>query len=159
MLAWWSLLSTFAIELLLNSPVQDPRFLLKTQLKRVNSCVKFNVSNHTHKFIVIIHYPYGCSVVKPREQVVDAEVILNLASTLLNSAKSHSLGVFTPADFVSSIIRQFPGDSQERQSGNAADLICWKDIGLAAAPVFMKGKGCLTMSVFIETLVSVFHFL
>ncbi|XP_027167018.1 non-structural maintenance of chromosomes element 4 homolog A-like [Coffea eugenioides] len=84
-------------------------------------------------------------VVKPREQVADAQVMLNLTTTLLTSTESLSLGAFTPANFVSSLKRQFVEDSQRIQSGNSSNSISWKAIGRAAAHVFKQGIGCRTM--------------
>ncbi|CDP17504.1 unnamed protein product [Coffea canephora] len=88
-------------------------------------------------------------VVKPREQVADAQVMLNLTTTLLTSTESLGLGAFTPANFVSSLKRQFAEDSQRIQSGNSSNSISWKAIGRAAAHVFKQGIGCRTMQVLI----------
>ena len=82
---------------------------------------------------------------KPREQVADAEDLLDLSSTLVDSAKSHTIGDITPSDFVSSLFRHFGVPNRTLLSGNGANLLRWKYIGVDVAHIFKNGRGCFTM--------------
>ncbi|PSR84549.1 Non-structural maintenance of chromosomes element 4 B like [Actinidia chinensis var. chinensis] len=46
-------------------------------------------------------------VQKPREQVADAEALLDITSTLVSSVKGHSKDGITPSDFVNCLMRDF----------------------------------------------------
>uniref|UniRef100_A0A5B6YXM0 Non-structural maintenance of chromosomes element 4 n=2 Tax=Davidia involucrata TaxID=16924 RepID=A0A5B6YXM0_DAVIN len=85
-------------------------------------------------------------VQKPREQVADAEALLDITNTLMTSVKAHSNEGITPSDFVSCLLRDFGqqgGASSSAEDGR--NSILWKDIGLAVCHIFMKGPGCCTM--------------
>lgn len=85
-------------------------------------------------------------VSKPREQVADAEALLDITNTLVNSVKSHSNEGITPSDFVFGFIRDFGKSIGGMASeDNAQNLVCWKDVGLAVSPIFRKAHGCCTM--------------
>lgn len=85
-------------------------------------------------------------VQKPREQVADAEALLDIANTLASSVKSHSNEGITPAEFVSCLLRQYGGSNRGvATQEDAPIMVCWKDIGLAIAPIFSKAHGCCTM--------------
>ncbi|KAI7998727.1 hypothetical protein LOK49_LG10G02987 [Camellia lanceoleosa] len=85
-------------------------------------------------------------VQKPREQVADAEALLNITNTLVTSVKAHSKEGITPSDFVNCLLRDFGrqgGASTSTEDGR--NSIPWKDVGLAVSHVFMKAPGCCTM--------------
>lgn len=90
-----------------------------------------------------------CSVQKPREQVADAEALLDLTNTFVCSVKAYSNEGFTPADFVSSLLRDFGQHGQGSSSRQDEDrnLIRWKDIGHKASHIFRSAPGCCTMYV------------
>ncbi|KAJ0084125.1 hypothetical protein Patl1_29870 [Pistacia atlantica] len=75
-------------------------------------------------------------VQKPREQVADAEALLDIANTLVNSVQSQSNEGVTPTDFVSCLISEFgqPSGGRVASQENAQISINWKDIGLAISP-------------------------
>ncbi|XP_071720596.1 non-structural maintenance of chromosomes element 4 homolog A-like [Rutidosis leptorrhynchoides] len=81
-------------------------------------------------------------VEKPREQVADAEALLDIANTLMTSVKAQSNEGVTAGDFVSCLLKGFGGLSGTDESRNS---VKWKDIGFAASHVFVKGDGCCTM--------------
>lgn len=85
-------------------------------------------------------------VKKPREQVADAEALLDITSTLVTSVRAHSNEGLTPSDFVSCLLRDF---GERVGSSSSTDLggnpVCWKDIGLAVSSVFKNASGCSTM--------------
>ncbi|CAN4118422.1 unnamed protein product [Withania somnifera] len=85
-------------------------------------------------------------VQKPREQVADAEALLDITTMLVTTVKVHSDGGVTPSDFVSCLLRDFghEGGSSRRpeEDGNS---IHWKDIGRAVSHVFLGAPGCCTM--------------
>lgn len=83
---------------------------------------------------------------KPREQVADAEALLDIANTLVTSVKAHSSEGVTPSDFVSCLLRDFAqqgGPSSSRDAGS--NSVRWKEIGLAVSHIFMSAPGCSTM--------------
>lgn len=79
------------------------------------------------------------SVQKPREQVADAEALLDITNTLVTSVKSQSSAGITPSDFITCLIQDFG----QLRDGNA--LIRWNDVGLGVAPIFRRAHGCCTM--------------
>ncbi|KAK4346040.1 hypothetical protein RND71_036216 [Anisodus tanguticus] len=85
-------------------------------------------------------------VQKPREQVADAEALLDITNTLVTTVKAHSNGGVTPSDFVSCLLRDFgqEGGSSSRteEDGNSMH---WKDVGSAVSHVFRGAPGCCTM--------------
>lgn len=85
-------------------------------------------------------------VQKPREQVADAEALLDITSSFLKSVKAQKNDGVTPSDFIACLQRDF--GCEHRASSNAdgaRNLILWKDIGLAVSHIFRKGTGCCTM--------------
>lgn len=88
-------------------------------------------------------------VQKPREQVVDAEALLDITSTLVTSVKSQSNEGVTPTDFVSCLLTMFGESNSSRLSSqgnnNAQMLINWKGVGLAVSPFLSTCRGCSTM--------------
>ncbi|KAJ8436782.1 hypothetical protein Cgig2_032010 [Carnegiea gigantea] len=84
-------------------------------------------------------------VQKPREQVADAEALLDIAATLVTTVKSHSKDGLTPSDFISSLIHEFGGSDGRRNTENERVSIKWKDIGVLVSPIFKRALGCSTM--------------
>lgn len=85
-------------------------------------------------------------VQKPREQVADAEALLDITSTLVSSVKAHGNEGITPSDLVNSLVRDFGrqgGASSSTEDGN--NSVSWNDIGLAVSHVFRRAPGCTTM--------------
>lgn len=89
------------------------------------------------------------AVQKPREQVADAEALLDITSTLVTSVKSQSNEGVTPTDFVSCLLTMFGEANSSRSSSqgnnNAQMSINWKDVGLAVSPFLSTCHGCSTM--------------
>ncbi|XP_077224712.1 non-structural maintenance of chromosomes element 4 homolog A-like isoform X2 [Tasmannia lanceolata] len=83
-------------------------------------------------------------VQKPREQVADAEALLDIANTLVTSVRSQSNEGVTPSDFVTSLLRNF-GQQDGSNTETASDSMCWADVGLAVSHVIRKAPGCCTM--------------
>lgn len=79
------------------------------------------------------------SVQRPREQVADAEALLDITSTLMSSVKAHCNDGITPFEYVACLIRDF--------GGQGGDSIDWKKIGLEVAHAFKRAPGSCTMSV------------
>ncbi|XP_058070828.1 non-structural maintenance of chromosomes element 4 homolog A isoform X2 [Magnolia sinica] len=84
-------------------------------------------------------------VQKPREQVVDAEALLDIANTLVTSVKSHGNDGVTPSDFVTALLGSFGRQDGASSSDGACSLVSWTDIGLAVSHVFKKAPGFSTM--------------
>ncbi|KAG9148283.1 hypothetical protein Leryth_012245 [Lithospermum erythrorhizon] len=85
-------------------------------------------------------------VQKPREQVADAEALLDIASTLISSVKAHSNEGITPSDFISCLLKDFgkrggPSNNLDEERNS----VRWRDIGCAVSNVFPSAFGCLTM--------------
>ncbi|KAI8008793.1 hypothetical protein LOK49_LG07G03286 [Camellia lanceoleosa] len=92
------------------------------------------------------HFEEAIAIQKPREQVADAEALLNITNTLVTSVKAHSKEGITPSDFVNCLLRDF--GRQGRASTSAEDgrnSIAWKDVGLAVSLFFMKAPIFCTM--------------
>ncbi|XP_031103182.1 non-structural maintenance of chromosomes element 4 homolog A-like [Ipomoea triloba] len=85
-------------------------------------------------------------VQKPREQVADAEALLDITNTLVTSVKAHSNEGVTPTDFLNCLLRQF-GDQVGLSSGTdeSQNSIHWEEVGLAVSNVFKSAPGCCTM--------------
>lgn len=86
---------------------------------------------------------YALAVKKPREQVADAETLLNLISTLTAAVKQHTTGGVTHSEFISCLLRNFT----YRRSGtsDSQNLHFWRDVGLSVSPLFQNVRGCSTM--------------
>ncbi|XP_077227934.1 non-structural maintenance of chromosomes element 4 homolog A-like isoform X2 [Tasmannia lanceolata] len=84
-------------------------------------------------------------VQKPREQVSDAETLLNIVNTLFSSLKSsHNPEDILLSDFISSLIERY-----EENGGvagcNDHKAVSWMKMGLDASYIFRKGLGMHTM--------------
>ncbi|KAJ0988130.1 hypothetical protein J5N97_006486 [Dioscorea zingiberensis] len=76
-------------------------------------------------------------VQKPREQVSDAEALLDIANTLVTSVRSQNNGM-TPSDFVTSLMKNF-------RKRNSPNMTIWVDVGLIVTPILRTFPGCSTM--------------
>ncbi|KAK1427127.1 hypothetical protein QVD17_15810 [Tagetes erecta] len=83
-------------------------------------------------------------VQKPREQVADAEALLDIANTLMASVKAQRSEGVTAGDFVSCLLKNF-GQLGGGNDGESRSSVRWKDIGSVVSRVFRKGDGCCTM--------------
>lgn len=85
-------------------------------------------------------------VQKPREQVADAEALLDITNTLMTSVKAHSNEGLTPSEFVTCLLREFEEQGgASTSSGEGRSSIEWKNIGLAVSHVLNRAPGCCTM--------------
>lgn len=87
-------------------------------------------------------------VQKPREQVADAEALLDITNTLVTSVKAHKNEGITPSDFVTCILREFGqqgGASSSASTEDGGNTVAWKEIGLAVSHVLGRAPGCCTM--------------
>ncbi|KAK2651308.1 hypothetical protein Ddye_018797 [Dipteronia dyeriana] len=85
-------------------------------------------------------------VQKPREQVTDAETLLNIASSMVTSVKAENKEGITVSDFVSCLLRDFGQESGTSSSSRGDKTsIAWKDIGVLVAHAFGSTCGCSTM--------------
>lgn len=88
---------------------------------------------------------YDLAVKKPREQVADAEALLNLTSALMTAVKQHTTGGVTHSEFISCLLRNFSKDQRRGTSDSSKNLLFWRDIGLSVSPIFQNVRGCSTM--------------
>ncbi|WJX78665.1 hypothetical protein P8452_61860 [Trifolium repens] len=87
------------------------------------------------------------SVTTTREQVADAQALLDITKSLGVSVKAHSSGGLTPSAFVTHILEKFgqrDGTSTSRKK-ISRNSIAWNDIGVAVSSVFGKAYGCSTV--------------
>lgn len=83
---------------------------------------------------------------KPREQVTDAEALLDITNTLVTFVKAHSNEGISPSDFINSLLRNFGQQGlPSSSSDHGRNSIAWKDIGRAVSHVIMRVPGCCTM--------------
>ncbi|KAJ4705576.1 Non-structural maintenance of chromosomes element 4 [Melia azedarach] len=86
-------------------------------------------------------------VQRPREQVADAEILLDLTSAVLTSIQAENKDGITVSDFVSTLLRDFgqptSGLSSSREDGGTS--IAWADVGAAVSHLFRSNLGCSTM--------------
>ncbi|GJM97971.1 hypothetical protein PR202_ga14941 [Eleusine coracana subsp. coracana] len=126
----------------------DDRRLLRSQYLAVKSIISDErdemASADSVKFCSIISKVESLHqlVQRPREQIADAEALLDLTTSLVTSVKSQSVLGITPSDFVNGLLKKF------REGGEPDDdvrSLNWVDVGLAASQVFMTAPGCATM--------------
>lgn len=85
-----------------------------------------------------------CLVHRPREQIADAEALLDITEAFLNSVKdSRRRGAVKAADLVSAIIQKF-GHSANLDNDETIQLD-WAAIGLEANAIFNDAPGMCTM--------------
>lgn len=86
------------------------------------------------------------AVRKPREQVADAEALLDIANSLMSSVKSQSSHGVSPAEFVNALVSGFGQGSLEIDADETAQVsIKWKDLGFAVSSSVLVSCGCSTM--------------
>nr|CAB3470882.1 unnamed protein product [Digitaria exilis] len=127
--------------------VSDRR-LLRSQYHAVKSLISDDkdvmASVDSDKFCSIIDKVESLHlrVQKPREQIADAETLLDLATSLVTSVRSHSALGITPSDFVAGLLKKFgkPGGPDDEHA-----WLDWARVGCAASHVFMAAPGCATM--------------
>ena len=83
---------------------------------------------------------------KPREQVTDAEALLDIGNTLATSIRSTFCEGISLVDFDNCLVREFGKsyrslDTQENEQISTN----WKDIGMAISPFFRTCTGICTM--------------
>lgn len=95
---------------------------------------------------------YGFSVKRPREQVADAEALLGLTNTVVESLKSRANSSISPSIFISWLLQVYSlrkGLSKNAMehfiTGKSLKAVNWEKIGADASLVFMEGQGCKTM--------------
>uniref|UniRef100_A0A0E0ABX0 Non-structural maintenance of chromosomes element 4 n=1 Tax=Oryza glumipatula TaxID=40148 RepID=A0A0E0ABX0_9ORYZ len=81
-------------------------------------------------------------VQRPREQIADAEALLDIATSLVASVRTHSALGITPSDFVSGMLKKF---GEKRRDDDEAASLRWLDVGLYTSRIFMAVPGCSTM--------------
>ncbi|XP_062005465.1 non-structural maintenance of chromosomes element 4 homolog A-like [Rosa rugosa] len=125
--------------------VADPR-VLRSRYHTVKTILYDEREDLTRadseKFISIIKEVESLHqlVTKPREQVADAEALLDIASTLMTSVLAHNKEGITASCFVNCILSDF-----RKPSGNGSSSISWRDIGNAVSHVFQRSPRCCTM--------------
>jgi len=107
---------------------------------------------HLRMYIRISHIYNGLlfclfSVTTPREQVADAQALLDITKSLAASVKAHSSGGLAPSTFVTHILEKFGqgGGTSTSREDCSRNSIAWQDIGIAVSSIFGAGYGCSTM--------------
>ncbi|XP_059286721.1 non-structural maintenance of chromosomes element 4 homolog B-like [Lycium ferocissimum] len=92
------------------------------------------------------------NVKRPREQVADAEALLGLTNTVVESLELRPNCSISPSMFVSWLLKGYgirKGCSKDATQnlviGKSQKTVNWEKIGADASLVFMEGKGCRTM--------------
>uniref|UniRef100_A0A803KLZ2 Non-structural maintenance of chromosomes element 4 n=1 Tax=Chenopodium quinoa TaxID=63459 RepID=A0A803KLZ2_CHEQI len=92
-----------------------------------------------------VYYKNLIHVSTTREQVTDAETLLDMANTLVTTARSYSKDGLTPSDFMTSLVRKFGvADGSKVEKDRAS--IKWDAIGVLVCPIFKNAQGCSTMT-------------
>jgi len=90
-----------------------------------------------------------CAVRKPREQIVDAEAVLDVTKFFVDSVKDARRKTGTsPGTFVEHIIRRFSRRATSHgrdRDANAPAVIDWGRLGVAACGLFKVAPGLGTM--------------
>ncbi|KAE8731171.1 Non-structural maintenance of chromosomes element 4-like protein B [Hibiscus syriacus] len=81
-------------------------------------------------------------VQRPREQIADAEALLDITNTLLTSVKATNGDGITVTDFINSLLTDFAKQSSRQDGGTSID---WKKIGNEVSHVSRISRGCRTM--------------
>ncbi|XP_021728874.1 non-structural maintenance of chromosomes element 4 homolog A-like [Chenopodium quinoa] len=106
-------------------------------------------SNRFQKIIREVDDLYD-NVTTTREQVTDAETLLDMANTLVTTARSYSKDGLTPFDFITSLVRDF-GVVDGRKDEKDCASIKWNAIGVLVCPIFKNAQGCSTMTGLMKT--------
>lgn len=84
-------------------------------------------------------------VSRPREQIADAEALLDITASFLASVKDVKRGGgLTPSEFVNGIIRNYD-TVMVRAEERLERMIDWRRLGLEATAVFSDAPGMITM--------------
>ncbi|CAI0402844.1 unnamed protein product [Linum tenue] len=83
-------------------------------------------------------------VIRPREQLADAEALLGITSSLVKGAKLNSNAV-TPSKFINFILRDFARVQQYSHSHRTRASVNWQKIGISVSHIFKPFRGCSTM--------------
>ncbi|KAJ3679025.1 hypothetical protein LUZ60_017036 [Juncus effusus] len=102
-------------------------------------------STKFQSFISEIESLHQC-VQKPREQVADAEALLDITNTLVTSVRSHSNEGITPSDFITALLTKFAQNDPLNDEIGGPVSFDWKKLGSSVSHVFMNGFGCCTMN-------------
>ncbi|CAM0946337.1 unnamed protein product [Alopecurus aequalis] len=84
----------------------------------------------------------ACTSSKPREQIADAEALLDITTTLVKSVRSQSSEGIMPSDFVTALLTKF---GQQASLDSEPVSLRWADVGLCASHIFRAVPGCSTM--------------
>ncbi|KAF3327327.1 non-structural maintenance of chromosomes element 4 A-like protein [Carex littledalei] len=84
-------------------------------------------------------------VQRPREQVADAETLLDITTSLVRSLRSQRSGP-TPSDFVDALARKFGVPDRDGTHTNYLGIASWQSIGMSVSHIFMRGHGYCTMN-------------
>ncbi|CAL0316290.1 unnamed protein product [Lupinus luteus] len=125
---------------------QDPasRRIIRSQFLKLKSLINekrddlLNTDSDKFESILNEFKKLHDQVQKPREQVADAEALLDLTRTLVGSVKSLLNEGITPAQFVGSLLKDYGQEGSENS-------INWKKLGMSVSPIFMNVHGCCTM--------------
>ncbi|KAJ4811209.1 Non-structural maintenance of chromosome element 4 [Rhynchospora pubera] len=123
------------------------RRLLRYKYLSVKSQISEDVGNvDSNKLSMVIRELENLhqNVQRPREQVSDAETLLDIANSLVTSARSLRNGP-TPSDFVDGLIRKF-GVPRIYNSTKYLSKASWARIGMSVSQIFMRGHGYCTMN-------------
>ncbi|CAM8910275.1 unnamed protein product [Rhodiola kirilowii] len=83
-------------------------------------------------------------VQKPREQVADAEALLDISNNLVTSVKSQANEGLTPSDFIARLLMQY-GLHNGAVSDMEQNALRWDDVGRAVGHIFRHCRGHSTM--------------
>ncbi|CAN6177528.1 unnamed protein product [Urochloa humidicola] len=130
------------------SQAVDDRRQLRSQYLAVKSLISDEkddmASVDSDKFRSIINKVESLHqhVQRPREQIADAEALLDLATSLVTSVRSHSVLGITPSDFVAGLLKKFgkPGGPDDEHAS-----LDWARVGHDVSHIFMSAPGCSTM--------------
>ncbi|CAD6339008.1 unnamed protein product [Miscanthus lutarioriparius] len=126
----------------------DDRRLLRSQYLAVKGLISDEkdemASVDSDKFCSIINKVESLHqhVQRPREQIADAETLLDLTASLVASVRSQSVLGITPSDFIAALLKKFGKKGGPNGENVSLD---WARLGLATSHVFMKASGCATM--------------
>jgi len=131
--------------------ISDRRILRSKYLSlqnEINDCKDDLMKIDSDKFSRIINAVENLhqQVRKPREQIADAEALLDIANTLMSSVKSQSAHGVSPAEFVNALISGFGQGSLGIDTDETAQVsLKWKDLGFAVCSTVLVSCGCSTM--------------
>ncbi|KAL6874033.1 hypothetical protein ACP4OV_014115 [Aristida adscensionis] len=137
-----------AEEEVLGSQAVDDRRLLRSQYLAVKSLISDEKDEmaraDSDKFRSIIAKVESLHqhVQRPREQIVDAEALLDLAASLVTSVRCQSVLGITPSVFVGELLKKFG-----KRGGPNGEVVSlkWANVGIATSNVFIFAPGCGTV--------------